>query len=59
MFEKLENNEMVTFLFINELEERTDVTIEDCGMSGKDVDLRWFVVRDLITGKEKSLYVKI
>lgn len=59
MFEKLENNEMVTFLFINELEERTDVTVQDCGMSGKAENLRWFIITDLQTGKEKNLYVKI
>lgn len=58
MFDKIKNNDMVTFEIIEELEERTDVKVYDCGLSGKEDGLRWFVVMCMKNGNEKNLYVK-
>lgn len=57
-FKTIENNDTVNFELIEELECNCNLKVEDCGMSGKDIDLRWFIITELKTGKEKNLYVK-
>lgn len=53
------DNAIVNFGYIFDLECESSLLVTDCGMSGKDKDLRWFVIKDLITGAEKNLYTKL
>lgn len=58
-WKNIENNEIVDFEMIFDLECEENIMVADIGMSGRSEKLRWFIIELIPTREKKNLYVRI
>lgn len=52
------NGTVISWEQLSEIEESCKYEVEFCGMSGIDPDLCWYVIKEVETGYNISVYIK-